>query len=51
VRVRRYDVTIEGLQPTAADAILEAGLERGPYVAETYAVSVERRHVVVDVPV
>ena len=50
VRVRRYDVTIEAQQPTAADPLLQAGLERGPYVAETYQVAVEQRHVIVDVP-
>ena len=50
VRVRSYDVTIE--EPsTAADPLLQAGLERGPYVAETYQVTVEQRHVVVDVPI
>ena len=50
VRVRSYDVTIAGPQPTAADPLLQAGLERGPYVAETYTVTVEQRHIVVDVP-
>jgi 3-phenylpropionate/trans-cinnamate dioxygenase ferredoxin subunit len=50
VRVRRYDVTIEAQQPLAADPVLQAGLERGPYVAETYEVTVERRRIVVDVP-
>jgi nitrite reductase/ring-hydroxylating ferredoxin subunit len=50
VRVRSYQVTVEGQPPTAADALADAGLERGPYVAETYEVTLERRHVVVDVP-
>src|SRR6478752_89677 len=50
VRVRSYDVTIEDQQSTAADPIFQASLERGPYVAETYEVRVEHRHVVVDVP-
>jgi nitrite reductase/ring-hydroxylating ferredoxin subunit len=50
VRVRSYDVTVEGQQSIAADPLLQAGLERGPYVAETYEVTLERRHVVVDVP-
>jgi nitrite reductase/ring-hydroxylating ferredoxin subunit len=50
VRVRRYAVTIEGRQPAASDAVLQDGRERGPYVAETYAVTVEQQHVVVDVP-
>ena len=50
VRVRSYAVTIEGQQSTAADPASQAGLERGPYIAETYEVTVEQRHVVVDVP-
>jgi nitrite reductase/ring-hydroxylating ferredoxin subunit len=50
VRVRSYEVTVEGEQPPAAASMLQAGLEPGPYVAETYEVTVERRHVVVDVP-
>ena len=51
VRVRRYDVTIAGQQPADGDAALQDGRARGPYVAETYAVTVERRQVVVDVPI
>jgi nitrite reductase/ring-hydroxylating ferredoxin subunit len=51
VRVRRYQVIVERERPDAADSVLQAGLERGPYVAETYEVSVECRHVVVDVPI
>jgi 3-phenylpropionate/trans-cinnamate dioxygenase ferredoxin subunit len=51
VRVRSYDVTIEDQYSTAADPVLQASLERGPYVAETYEVRVEHRHVVVDVPI
>jgi nitrite reductase/ring-hydroxylating ferredoxin subunit len=51
MRVRSYDVTVEDQLPTAADALHVAGLERGPYVAETYAVAVEQRHVVVEVPI
>ena len=50
VRVRSYEVTIESEQPSSADSVLQPGLERGPYVAETYEVTVEQRHVVVDVP-
>jgi 3-phenylpropionate/trans-cinnamate dioxygenase ferredoxin subunit len=50
VRVRRYDVSIESRPTDDADAALPGGRERGPYVAETYVVSVESRHVVVDVP-
>src|SRR5215470_19667647 len=49
VRVRRYDVTVEG-EPGGAGWVPPPGLTRGPYVAETYPVAVERRQVVVDVP-
>jgi 3-phenylpropionate/trans-cinnamate dioxygenase ferredoxin subunit len=42
VYVRRYEVTVAGTP--------QIGLERGPYVAETYPVAVERRHVIVEVP-
>lgn len=51
VCVLRYQVTVE---PEGAAATAEVspapGLEPSPYVAETYAVTVERRNVVVDVP-
>ena len=43
VRVRAYEVSVasgEALAATAAEPT--AGLEKGPYVAETYPVSVER---------
>ena len=50
VRVRSYAVTIEGRQQDVSDAVLQDGWERCPYVAETYPVTVEQRHVVVDVP-
>ena len=49
VRVRRYDVVVE---PGAALETVEpamAGLEKGPYVAETFPVSVEQRYVIVTV--
>jgi nitrite reductase/ring-hydroxylating ferredoxin subunit len=49
VRVRSYAVTVEE-PPADAEPLIQAGLERGPYVAETYEVTVEQRHVVVDVP-
>ena len=50
VRVRSYAVTIEGRRRAASDAILQDGWEHGPYVAETYPVTVEQQHVLVDVP-
>lgn len=40
VLVRRYDVSVENAEP---------GLQPGPYVAETFPVSVEKQYVVVDV--
>jgi hypothetical protein len=51
VRVRSYEVTVEGQPPATADPTSQAGRQRGPYIAETYEVTLERRHVVVDVPI
>ena len=49
-RVRSYDVTIEAGGQLSQDPEPPApGLEKGPYVAETYPVSVERQYVVVSV--
>ena len=45
VRVRRYDVLIE---PATSENM--AGLARGPYLAETYPVTLDRDLVVVEVP-
>ena len=42
-RVRAYPVDVAD-----AAALAEAGLQPGPYVAETYPVSVERRYVLVE---
>ena len=51
-RVRSYDVTIEAGRQIDQDSNPPApGLEKGPYVAETYPVSVERQYVVVSVDV
>ena len=49
VRVRQYDVTI------APAAVLDreapaSGLEPGPYIAETYPVTVEQQYLVIDLP-
>lgn len=51
VRVRSYDVAVEPADP-GADAEADIPLERGkgPFVAETYPVVVERHHVIVEVP-
>ncbi len=51
VRVRRYAVTVEGDEARGDEALVpSAGLEQGPFVAETYPISVEQRRVVVDIP-
>jgi nitrite reductase/ring-hydroxylating ferredoxin subunit len=47
LRVRSYQVSVEDGSVVTAPA---RGLVRGPYVVETYPVSVEGRYVVVDVP-
>jgi nitrite reductase/ring-hydroxylating ferredoxin subunit len=49
VRVRQYDVTV------APAAVLDReapapGLEPGPYIAETYPVTVEQQFLVIDLP-
>jgi nitrite reductase/ring-hydroxylating ferredoxin subunit len=43
LRVRRYDVTIEDLHAPAS------GMVKGPYLVETYPVTVEGSYVLVDV--
>jgi 3-phenylpropionate/trans-cinnamate dioxygenase ferredoxin subunit len=50
VRVRRYEVTLEPGTATETPEAPATGLERGPYVAETYEVSIERRHIIVELP-
>lgn len=45
VRVRAYEASV---QP--GSAIATGGMQPGPYVAETYPVSVEERYVVVHIP-
>lgn len=47
VRVRRYEVTVAAGATVASEAWT---LERGPYVAETYPVTVERHYVMVELP-
>ncbi len=51
-RVRRYEVTVEARgeveMPSVEEGSLESTLEKGPYVAETYPVSIERQYVVVE---
>jgi 3-phenylpropionate/trans-cinnamate dioxygenase ferredoxin subunit len=51
LRVRRYDVSVEeGAVLTAEPQAPARGMVRGPYVVETYPVSVEGTYVVVEVP-
>ena len=51
VRVRSYEVSIESIQPISNPTLASAGeREMGPYVAETFPVTIEHRHVVVEVP-
>lgn len=49
VRVRSYDVTVEPVVLSDLEPPVP-GMERGPFVAEMYEVSIERQQVVVDVP-
>ncbi len=55
VRVRRYEVAVES-RAQASPAVRPvgdpppmAGLQPGPYVAETFPVSVERQYIIVEV--
>ena len=50
LRVRTYEVRVEADPAPAADADAPAaGMVKGAYVAETFPVSVDARHVVVEV--
>jgi 3-phenylpropionate/trans-cinnamate dioxygenase ferredoxin subunit len=50
VRVRRYEVKVEPGTALAEPDAPAPGLERGPYTAETYPVSIEQHYLVVDLP-
>jgi len=53
VRTRRYPVSVQpgtALAEADDEAALAPGLQKGPYVAETYPVSVDRQYVVVEIP-
>ena len=56
VRVKSYQVSVEDIEdhehevPASPDLSETEGLQKGPYQAETYAVSIEQRMIVVDVP-
>ena len=48
-RVRSYDVTVESDLDLEDDSRLTAaGLQKGPFVAETYPVTVEQQYVIVE---
>jgi 3-phenylpropionate/trans-cinnamate dioxygenase ferredoxin subunit len=47
-RVRSYKVSVEGMPPDNAEAVAP-GLEKGPYVAETYPVTIEQAYVLVEI--
>jgi 3-phenylpropionate/trans-cinnamate dioxygenase ferredoxin subunit len=47
-RVRTYPVSVEAMEGTPANEA-KGALQPGPYVAETYPVSVEQRMVVVEI--
>ena len=50
VRVRQYDVTVAPAQALLDCEAPAPGLEPGPYVAETYPVTVEQQYIVIDLP-
>jgi 3-phenylpropionate/trans-cinnamate dioxygenase ferredoxin subunit len=50
VRVRQYDVTVAPAATLVAEEAPAPGLEPGPYVAETYPVTVEQQYIVIDLP-
>jgi len=48
-RVRNYPVAVESGQALPQNDFEAAGWQKGPYLAETYPVSVEQQYVVVEV--
>jgi len=48
VLVRRYEVSVEPGEQVAAE-LDASGLQKGPYVAETYPVTVEKQYVLVEI--
>jgi nitrite reductase/ring-hydroxylating ferredoxin subunit len=50
VRVRRYEVTLESYSAPESTSTPATERERGPYLAETYDVSIERRQILVEIP-
>ena len=50
VRVRSYDVGVEALDEARIEIDPETGYAKGPFLAETYPVSVDRLNVVLALP-
>lgn len=49
-RVRSYDVSVEVERGTSTSGELdEARLEKGPFTAETYSISLEKQYIVLEV--
>jgi len=48
-RVRKYPVLVESEEDLEKEASLSGGRQKGPYVAETYPVSIEQQYVVVEI--
>ena len=49
VRVRAYDVSVEPGAAIVQTEAPSATYEKGPYIAETYPVSIEEQHIVVEI--
>jgi nitrite reductase/ring-hydroxylating ferredoxin subunit len=47
-RVRSYKVSVENMPPDNAEAAA-SGLEQGPYIAETYPVTIEQPYILVEI--
>lgn len=50
VRVRNYDVVIEPTEQTDIEIDPETGYAKGPFLAETYPVSIDKLNVVLNLP-
>ena len=50
VRVRSYDVGIESTEPADIEIDPDTGYAKGPFLAETYPVSIDKLNVVLDLP-
>ena len=50
VRVRSYDGGIESTEPADIEIDPDTGYAKGPFLAETYPVSIDKLNVVLDLP-